>query len=341
MKPALVLSDEQCSKRFGPRKGGQRSGGENVDDPDEPEELRNENIQDYEVTKEDLALLIDGDKSYEEQNKIGRILFVSLFDTGSVRNDGLEDREIDKHSSLTDTVAMVKSFQIERQLNHSRQYLPFNSDKSGEKRKLLNENGKVNSGDIAQTLIDQTIMLLRHNKHFNNLQLSDQTELLECNLMAVTLLIIFEAYHGGSKTVVWKLTENDFDWLGKHRIKVPHGRLSFSLPELLKEVDSELKEDATKLFNFYDYFFQIGLPRPALYILIFVTVFNQNFAETKNKDEIEDCRKYYLFALFENLAVSEGVLGACSMAARLHSSLNDLTRIAQVLGQKFIDIEES
>ncbi len=46
---------------------------------------------------------------------------------GSVRNDGLEDRELDKYSSINETVAMVKSFQIERQLNHSRQYLPFNS----------------------------------------------------------------------------------------------------------------------------------------------------------------------------------------------------------------------
>ncbi len=48
---------------------------------------------------------------------------------GSVRNDGLEDRELEKYSSINETVAMVKSFQIERQLNHSRQYLPFNSGK--------------------------------------------------------------------------------------------------------------------------------------------------------------------------------------------------------------------
>ena len=37
---------------------------------------------------------------------------------GSVRNDGLEDRELDKHSSLTDTVAMVKSFQIGKNSFH-------------------------------------------------------------------------------------------------------------------------------------------------------------------------------------------------------------------------------
>ena len=53
-------------------------------------------------------------------------IYLSIY-LGSVRNDGLEDRELDKYSSINETVAMVKSFQIERQLNHSRQYLPFNS----------------------------------------------------------------------------------------------------------------------------------------------------------------------------------------------------------------------
>ena len=47
-----------------------------------------------------------------KSNKLMTDFINSYTFTGSVRNDGLEDREIDKHSSLTDTVAMVKSFQI-------------------------------------------------------------------------------------------------------------------------------------------------------------------------------------------------------------------------------------
>ena len=38
--------------------------------------------QDSEVSSEDLSVLIDGEKSYEEQNRIGRLLFISLLDTG-------------------------------------------------------------------------------------------------------------------------------------------------------------------------------------------------------------------------------------------------------------------
>ena len=41
-------------------------------------------MQDSEVTSEDLSVLIDGEKSYEEQNRIGRALFIALFDTGKI-----------------------------------------------------------------------------------------------------------------------------------------------------------------------------------------------------------------------------------------------------------------
>jgi len=341
MKPGLVLSDDQCHRRFGPRRANNRvEESEEVDDPDQPRMEVNPEGRAPEMSVEDLSVLIDGDLSYDQQNRIGRSLFIALFDTGSVSSDGLEERELNKYSSIDETAAMVKSFQIERQLNHSRKYLPFNSEKSGEKRKILNEKGNINTGDLAQTLIDQIIMLLRHNKDFNAIPLSDQTELLECNLMTVTLLSVFEVYSASNHTLTWKLTEKDFNCLGKEGIKVPHGRISFGLTEALAKVDSDLKDDLTKLFNFFDYFAQLGLPRSSLYILLCVVVFNQDCTECKNKDDIEGYRKYFLFCLFESLVAAEGVLGACSIAARLHTALNDLNRIAQILGQKFIEVEE-
>ncbi|XP_023340074.1 uncharacterized protein LOC111710243 [Eurytemora carolleeae] len=125
MKPGLVLSDEQCTRRFGPRSRNRVSNPGDEEEVDNPNTM--EELQDSEVTSEDLSVLIDGEKSYEEQNRIGRALFIALFDTGSVGSDRVEDRELDRFMEIQETQAMVKSFQIERQLNHSRKFLPFNS----------------------------------------------------------------------------------------------------------------------------------------------------------------------------------------------------------------------
>jgi len=344
MKPGLVLSDDQCNRRFGTKKLPRGVTAEDADDleaeADEPQP-RMEQSQDCEVTREDLSVLIDGEKSYDEQNRIGRTLFISLFDTGSVRTDGLEERELNKFSAIDETAACVKSFQIEQQLNHSRKFLSFHSDKLGDKRRIIAENGKINTGDLGQTLFEQTIMLLKSSKDFHSIPISDQTELLESNLMTVTLLSIYEVYSATSHNIVWKLTEKDFDQLAKEGKKVPHGRITFGLAEIVSQVDPDMREDLTKLFNFFDHFSQIQLPRKSLYILLHVVFFNQDCTEVKNKDDIENCRKYYLFCLFETLVASEGVLGACSIAARLHTALNELNRIAQILGQKFMDVEET
>ena len=56
----------------------------------------------------------------------------------------------------------------------------------------------------------------------------------------IYLCIYLQAYHGTSRSVVWKLTEPDFAWLKNHKIKVPHGRLSFNIQDLLKEVFIQL-----------------------------------------------------------------------------------------------------
>ena len=71
------------------------------------------------------------------------------------------------------------------------------------------------------------------------------TMILFTNMVVVINLFIYlciylQAYHGTSRSVVWKLTEPDFAWLKNHKIKVPHGRLSFNIQDLLKEVFIQL-----------------------------------------------------------------------------------------------------
>ena len=41
------------------------------------------------------------------------------------------------------------------------------------------------------------------------------------------------------------------------------------------QVDPDLQEDLAKLFSFYSFFAGLGLPRPSLYLLLLVVVFNQ------------------------------------------------------------------
>ena len=91
MKPGLVLSDDQCHKKFGPRKGVKDyrfskpmprhmvdSSREEMDaDIDDPGTLMQQEV----INENDYSVLIDSNKSFQEQNRIGRQLFVSLFTT--------------------------------------------------------------------------------------------------------------------------------------------------------------------------------------------------------------------------------------------------------------------
>ena len=45
-------------------------------------------------------------------------------------------------------------------------------------------------------------------------------------------------------------------------------------------------------------------------------LFVQDCSDVKDKDEIENKRRHFLLSLFETLVASEGVLGACTIAAR-------------------------
>ena len=111
MKPGLVLSDDQCQKKFGPKKGTKddrvtkpgsegRSREETEEEVDDPgEETRAEQ---EEMADEDFSVLIDPVKSLSEQNRIGRQLFVSIFSTGSVSSGQLSDEELEMFQGRDD-----------------------------------------------------------------------------------------------------------------------------------------------------------------------------------------------------------------------------------------------
>ena len=352
MKPGLVLSDEQCQKRFGPRKGVKddcfsqppsrfglsnsnpdNQGEEHVDDPDAALEREAGDANEYSV-------LIDRDKSYLEQNKIGRQLFVSLFDTGSVSSEPIPPNELKLYDTIDDTVAMMASAQVERQLNNARKFVSFNQSNPDGVRSLFVPGGLVNTPDVMQTMIDQMVMVLMNNKDFTGLPIKDQIELLESNVMVAVIVASFELYSPQTRLVTWRLTESDFRSVRTLGIEAKDGRVSFGLSDVMVRVEPDIKDDMVKMFKFFDYFSHLGIPSSAMHLLALVVIFTHDCCDLEAAARVEERRRHHLFLLYECLCHSEGVLGACNVAARLHSAINDLNRICQLLGQKFVSVRD-
>ena len=356
MKPGLVLSDEQCQKRFGPRKGvkddrfaepasrfrfttgnnnpDEVGNEENVDDPDATLEREVGDASEYSV-------LIDSDKSYKEQNKIGRQLFISLFDTGSVSSEPMPPTELQKYDVIDDMVAMMATTQLERQLNNARKFVSFNQRSDiGNHRSLFQPGGLLNTPDVMATLIDQMVLVLRHNNDFTGLPIKDQAELLESNVMVASIVASFELYSPQTRLVTWRLTENDFRTIRTLGIEASDGRVSFGLSDVLARVEVDIKDDMVKMFKFLDYFSHLGVPSSAMHLLSLVVIFTHDCCDLEAAARVEERRRHHLFLLFECLVHSEGVLGACNVAARLHGAINDLNRICQLLGQKFVTVRD-
>ena len=184
MKPGLVLSDDQCHKKFGPKKGTSadkslKTSGKNElteEDVDDPEDASKE--QD-EMADEDYSVLIDPSKSLSEQNKIGRGLFVSIFTTGSVSSGIINEEELEIFKTIDNNNASASSYLIERQVQNSRKFLSFFHNQ----RNVFLQNGQINLNDIIQTLVEQAVLMLKTNPDFKTLSTKDQTELLESNTM--------------------------------------------------------------------------------------------------------------------------------------------------------------
>ena len=345
MKPGLVLSDDQCQKKFGPKKGTKddrvtkpgsegRSREETEEEVDDPgEETRAEQ---EEMADEDFSVLIDPVKSLSEQNRIGRQLFVSIFSTGSVSSGQLSDEELEMFRNIDNNNSVVSGHLAERQVQNARKFLSFFQSP----RSVYLPSGMINFSEVIHTLVDQTVLVLKQNQDFKTLSIKDQTELLESNAMVVSLLSVMELYNAGTHSLSWPLTETDYRALRKLNIKVVNGRAVFGLSDVTPRVEADLKDDMIKLFKFCDYFSQIGVPKCALFVLAVAVVFTHDCCDIENKVKVEEMRRRYLIILFECLATSDGVLGACKIALKLHNAIHHLNRICQLFAQKFVTLQE-
>ena len=338
MKPGLVLSDDQCNKKFGSKKAAKddktKSSTKPEEDVDDPEEAGQEEHD--EMADEDYSVLIDPSKSLSEQNRLGRQLFVSIFSTGSVSSGLISDKDLESFTNIDNNNSIASSYLIERAVRNSRKFLSFFQDQRG----VFMANGNINISDMIQTLIEQTVLVLKQNQDFKSLVSKDQTELLESNAMVVSLLLSMELYNAHTHTLSWSLTETDYQALRKLNMKTVNGRAVIGLTDVQPKVESDLQDDVAKLFKFFDYFSAIGVPKNALFVLAVVVVFCHDCCDIENKDTVEEMRRRYLIILFECVSQSEGVLGACKIALKLHTAIHHLNRICQLFAQKFVTVKE-
>ena len=339
MKPGLVLSDDQCQKKFGPKKGARddsRLTKVTEEDVDDPGDARETTIEPEEMADDDYSVLIDPAKSLSEQNRLGRQLFVSIFSTGSVSSGQLSDEELEMFRNIDNNNSVVSGHLAERQVQNARKFISFFQFP----RTVFLPSGLINFSDVVHTLVDQTVLVLKQNQDFKTLSSKDQTELLESNAMVVSLLSVMELYSAGTRSFTWPLTETDYQALRKLNIKVVNGRAVFGLADVSSRVEPELGDDVVKLFKFCDYFTQIGVPKSALNVLAVAVIFTHDCCDIENKVKVEEMRRRYLIILFECLATSDGVLGACKIALKLHNAIHHLNRICQLFAQKFVTVQE-
>ena len=114
----------------------------------------------------------------------------------------------------------------------------------------------------------------------------------------------------------------------------------FGMSDVQSRMEPDLQDDVVKLFKFFDYFSQIGVPRQALFVLSLAVVFNHDCCDIEDRVKVEDMRRRYLIILYECLTHSEGVLGACKIALKLHTAIHHLNRICQLFAQKFVTVKE-
>ena len=304
-----------------------------IDDPGTP-------MQQEVINENDYSVLIDSNKSFEEQNRIGRQLFVSLISTGSVSSQKMTEAELETHKNIDEDLAMLTSSLLERQVRHSRKFLSFTKDKDSLQRSLFLPNGKINVSSIVDTLVQQTVLVLKQNQDFKSLCVRDQTELLETNAMVATIISTLELYNTHTHTIAWPLTEQDYRTLQDRGATLHGGRASVGLAAVLEKVEQELSDDMVKLFKYFDYFSHIGVNTAATNLLAISVIFSHDCCDVENRERLEQIRRHYLILLFECLSHSEGILGACNMGLRLHTAIHHLSRICQLMMQKFVTVQE-
>lgn len=259
----------------------------------------------------EFSVLIDAEKSYEEQVNIGRPLFVSLLSSGTVANIGELGR---RRQGVTESLAVMISFQTDRQISNARKFLLV--------RAVLSPGGKVDCGDILNTLVQQTVLVMKQNRQFRSLSLDDQEELCQANVMVAIFLSCVNLYSGKTGALTWPGPPP----------------MDLTLQAILGMVEVDIKEELGRLAKIFDSFSKLSIPRPAVNLLILITMFSPEFCQLEERDAVTDCRLRYILLLYEVLCHKVGVRAACNLASNLHALIQNLDRICQILGQKFVNV---
>ena len=130
---------------------------------------------------------------------------------------------------------------------------------------------------------------------------------------------------------LYSAKDNSFSWPSSPPCTI-------SIPSILAAVDNDIKDEMARLAKFFDAFSKMDLPRSSVNLLIFVSIFNPEFCSLEDKEAVVEARQQYINILYKSLCHSVGVRKACTLASKLHLLLQNLDRICQILGQKFVSV---
>ena len=188
-------------------------------------------------------------------------------------------------------------------------------------RKVSLPAGRVDTGDILNTLVQQTVLVMKQNKQFRSLSLEDQEELCQANVMVAIFLSCVNLYSSKTGAVTWP---------GPPPVEL-------SLHTSLAMVE-DIKEELIRLSKIFESFSKLDLPRAAVNLLILITMFNPEFCQLEDREAVTDSRLRYTLLLYEILCHKVGVRKACTLASNLHTIIQNLDRICQIMGQKFVNV---
>merc|ERR1712241_1110890 len=209
--------------------------------------------------------------------------------------------------AVSENLALMISFQADRQISNARKFLPVGS--------ALMTGGRVDTGGLLNTLIQQTVLVMKQNKQFRSLSLADQSELCQANVMVAIILSSVNLYSSKTGALTWP---------------GPPPK-DFTLQTILSLVEADLKDELVKLFETFS---KLNIPKAAVNLLMLITMFNTEYCQVEAVEAVTESRQRYSQLLYECLSAKLGVRRACNLASQLHATIQNTDRICQILGQK-------
>ena len=198
--------------------------------------------------------------------------------------------------------------------SNARKFLPVGS--------ALLPGGRLDAGCLLNTLIQQTVLVMKQNKQFRSLSLTDQSELCQANVMVAIILSAVSLYSPKTGALTWP---------------GPPPK-EFTLQTVLGLVEPDLKDELVRLAKIFESFSKLDIPRAAVNLLMLITMFNTEYCQVEAVEAVAETRQRYIQLLYECLAAKLGVRRACNLASQLHATIQNTDRICQILGQKFVSV---